>query len=100
MKGEGIKCDNCGDIEFIPEDPTSRYGRLAFIFFDQDAEVEEEKQQSTPSRWLSVAKEIANPKTKGIDVDVKHFCSPTCLEFAVRYIYSNKELPTTNEGEK
>lgn len=98
MKGEGIKCDNCGDIEFIPEHVASRYGRLSFLFKDHDDE--EEMEQMQPSRWLSVAKEVHNPRTKGVDVDVKHFCSPTCLEFAVRYIYSNKELPTTTEGEK
>lgn len=100
MKGEAVKCDNCGHVEFY-SDPYSRYGRLAFIFKDYLEEDEEPPApKRPPSKWFAVANETYNPKTKGIDEVVKQFCSLSCLEFAVQYIYNNKELPTTSEGEK
>lgn len=101
MRGEAIRCDNCGDFEFIPVNPTLRYGRLAFLFKDDDADDGDEPEaDNTPSKWLSVAKEFYNSTIESVDADVKHFCSPVCLEFAVRYIYDNKEVPTTPEGDK
>jgi hypothetical protein len=101
MKGEAVKCDNCGNIEFF-SDPYSRYGRLAFIFKDylEDEQEEPVAPKRPPSKWLSVVSETYNTKTKAIDEIVKHFCSVNCLEFAVRYMYNNKEVPTTLEGEK
>ena len=102
MRGEAVKCDNCGVVEFVPEPTASRYGRLAFIFKDyvEAEDGEEELTGTIPAGWLSVANETINTKKKTIDQHLKHFCSTQCLEFAVRYIYGNQEVPTTNEGEK
>lgn len=84
----------------MPEPTASRYGRLAFIFKDYEETEEEEVQGTIPTDWLSVANETINPKKRIVEQHIKHFCSTQCLEFAVRYIYGNQEVPTTNEGEK
>ena len=101
MKGEAVKCDNCGNMEFTP-DSYSRYGRLAFIFKDlvDGDEEEDEPERTSPVGWMAVSKEVWNKRRKVWEEQIKHFCSTDCLEFAVRYTYGNKEVPTTKEREQ
>lgn len=96
MRGEGLKCDNCGVVEFIPIN-TSRLGRLSFLFDNDDEQ--EQKPTPTPSKWKSVGFEELSKDGQEVDQLVKHYCSTACLEFAVRYIF-NKQTPSTYEGDK
>jgi hypothetical protein len=67
---------------------------------ENEEEQDEEPNRNTPIGWLAVSKEEWNKRRKIWEEQIKHFCSTDCLEFAIRYIYNNKDVPTTKEREQ
>lgn len=85
MHGEALKCDNCGEVEFLPEDTlvSSKLARL----MGEEQEINSEK----PFTWFAVKSSNFNSQDKVNEMVTKHFCSLSCLQFAAQYTYSTQK---------
>lgn len=85
MHGEALKCDNCGEVEFLPED-TLVNSKLAMLM-GKEQEINTEKVFT----WFAVKSSDYDEEEKTNDMITKHFCSLPCLQFAAQYTYGTKE---------
>ncbi len=98
MKGEALKCDNCGELAFYEYSSDAMSTFKAFLMSRHDDDEEDEEESEPPSSWFFVQNEELDEHSEVIR-KVRHFCSIDCLQFAVSYTYGKKQIPTINEGE-
>lgn len=86
MKGDGFKCDNCGEFAFMEEREITASSFMEMLS-------ERGNTRKLPEGWFSLAWETDSAIDKEVDTHYGHFCSVTCLSF-----YSGNVIMEVNSG--
>lgn len=73
MRGEGHKCDNCGEFAFLMQEQPLPVDLVTMLTSVSD------RHRNLPENWYSLAFE--RTINNELDTLYRHFCSTNCLSF-------------------